>query len=107
MQELKCVRCGRICQSGETNNPDARPFRRARSGLCPDCAVTNFLLCPELEALRIGLLREGIKTLKNPNIQAQFAEILRVGGSEMNPDEIDWDNVIAQWNLPWPKKYRP
>jgi len=64
-------------------------------------------LCPELEALRIGLLREGIQTLRHPTIQAQFAEILRVGGSEMNPDEIDWDNVIGQWNLPWPKKYRP
>lgn len=103
----KCVRCGRPCQPGKAENPKARPFRRAKAGLCPDCAVTHFLLSPDLEALRISLLREGIETLKHPAIQAQFAEILRVGGSEMSPEEIDWDRVVDKWNMPFPKGYKP
>ena len=103
---LNCLRCGRQCQPGKSNNSEARPFRRAKKGLCPDCAVTHFLLCPELEVLRIGILREGIRTLKNPTIQAQFAEILKIGKSEMSIDEINWDRVIDQWELPFPKGYK-
>jgi len=102
-----CVRCGKPCQPGENKNPAARPFRKAKKGLCGDCAVTRFLLCDELEPLRIGLLRNGIEVLKNPAIQKQFASILKVGESELPFNEINWDTVISQWDLPWPKGYRP
>ena len=105
--QLSCVRCGRLCQSGESGNPEARPFRRAQEGLCENCVVVQFLLCDDLEPLRIGLLRNGIEVLKNPAIQKQFAKILEVGGSELPMDRIDWDMVINQWDLPWPKGYTP
>ena len=102
--KTSCVRCGRHCKPGENVNPEARPFRRAQKGLCENCAVTHFLLCDDLEALREGLLRNGIEVLKVPAIQNQFAEILKVGGSELPAENINWDTVIAQWDLPWPKK---
>jgi len=69
--------------------------------------VTQFLLCDDLEALRIGLLRNGIEVLRVPEIQKQFAEILKVGRLELSADEINWDTVIDQWKLPWPKGYKP
>lgn len=102
-----CVRCGRPCKPGESTNPEARPFRRAQKGLCENCAVTQFLLCDDLEAMRMGLLRNGIEVLKTPNIQEQFGKMLEVGQSELAVEQIDWDTVIAQWDLPWPKGYKP
>jgi len=105
--KTSCVRCGRPCKPGETKNPEARPFRKAKKGLCENCAVTQFLLCDDLETLRDGLLKNGIEVLQNPNIQEQFAKILEVGGSELSADSIEWDTVINQWDMPFPKGYEP
>jgi len=60
-----------------------------------------------LEALRINLLRNGIETLKMPAIQEQFSRILKAGESELPAEDINWDSVIAQWDLPFPKGYKP
>ena len=105
--QLACVRCKRPCEPGDSQNPEARPFKRAEKGLCPNCAVTQFLLCRDLEPLRIGLLRNGIEVLRKPAIQRQFSNILKVGRSDLQADEINWDTVISQWELPWPKGYEP
>jgi len=102
-----CVRCGQPCTPGESTNPEARPFRKAQEGLCQNCVVTQFLLCDDLEAVRRGIERNGIEILKNPNIQAQFAQILKVGRSELQADTINWDTVISQWDMPFPKGYEP
>lgn len=98
----KCKRCGKPCLPGKSKNPEARPFRRAEKGFCEDCAVTRFLM--SVEPLRMGLLRNGIEVLKNPNIQKQFATMLKVGGSELPFERINWDTVIAQWDMPFPKR---
>ena len=98
-----CVRCGKPCTPGVSINPEARPFRRAQKGLCENCVVTSFLLCDDMEVLRNGLLRNGIEVLRNPTIQNQFAKILEVGGSELLFNEINWDTVINQWELPFPR----
>lgn len=102
-----CVRCGKRCQAGKNKNPDARPFREAEKGLCVNCAVTSFLLCDDLEWVRISLEKNGVKILKIPAIQAQFADILAIGSSELSFELIDWDTVINQWDLPFPKGYKP
>lgn len=102
-----CVRCGKPCQPGENKNPEARPFRLSEKGLCANCVVTQFMLCDDLEPFRIGLLRNGIEVLKSPAIQKQFTKILEVGGSELITEEIDWNMIIDQWDLPFPKGYEP
>ena len=102
-----CARCGRTCSPGRNDNPKARPFRRAQKGLCENCVVTQFLLCDDLEALREGLLRNGLDVLREPTIQLQFAKILEAGGSELPADAINWDTVIDQWDMPFPKGYEP
>lgn len=38
--------------------------------------------------------------LKLPHIQQAFARVLAVGASELTMQEINWDQVIAKWNLP-------
>jgi len=105
--KTSCVRCGKACKPGESTNPEARPFRRAKKGLCENCVVTHFLLCDDMEAVRVGLLRNGIEVLKNPNIQKQFARMMEVGGSELPMERIDWDTVINQWDMPFPRGHRP
>jgi len=102
-----CVRCGRSCQGEKSHNPTARPFRKAQIGLCADCAVTSFLQCGELEALRNNLLSAGLEALKNPNIQGVFKSILLSGKSELPMDEINWDAIIENWYMPFPKGYKP
>lgn len=102
-----CVRCGKPCRPGENKNPHARPFKRARKGLCENCAVTQFLKCRELEPLTLGLLRNGIEILKEPVIQNQFSKILEAGGSELQIEQINWDAVIEKWQMPFPKGYQP
>ena len=96
-----CLRCGQSCGPGENENPEARPFRRSEKGLCADCVVTQFLI--GLEPLRKGLMENELEVLRDPVIQKQFAEILRVGRSELSADDIDWETVINQWELPFPR----
>ncbi|NIA15163.1 MAG: hypothetical protein GWP08_13910 [Nitrospiraceae bacterium] len=37
--------------------------------------------------------------LRLPHIQDQFAAVLATGKSDVNPDEIDWERVIALWDI--------
>jgi len=108
LNQTNCVRCGAPCQPGESiNNPTARPFKRAKKGLCANCAVTQFLLCDDMEPARLGLLKNGIEVLKNSAIQKQFTAILKVGCSDLQADEIDWNLVVRHWDLPFPRGYEP
>ena len=104
---LNCVSCGILCQPGKRGDPKARPFKGASKGLCADCAVTQLFLSADFEALRIGILKNGIEVLKEPPIQRQFAKILRTGQSDLQSEEINWDRIIAQWDLPFPRGYKP
>lgn len=90
---MNCIRCRLQCQPGQSQNPEARPFRIAQKGLCADCVVTEFLLSDDVEALREGILRNGIEVLKNPNIQRVFSDMLLVGKSELQADK--W----RRWNI--------
>ena len=102
-----CVRCGLRCQPGKRGDPKARPFQGAEKGLCADCAVTHLFLSPDFEMIRLGLLKHGLEVLRIPAIQNQFAEALIVGKSDLQIEDISWDRVIKQWNLPFPTGYRP
>ena len=96
-----CGRCGKPCKQGENKNLKAKPFRRAKEGYCPNCAVTQFLL--SIETLRDGLVKNGLELLRNPVVQKQFSQLLRIGKSELPAKEINWDIVINQWDLPFPR----
>jgi hypothetical protein len=99
-----CLRCGKLCQSRGPGNADARLLRRAESGYCPDCAATEFLL--GVDTLREMLDLRGPAVLRKSHYQAQFARILASGHSDAAPGEIDWERVIANWDLPFPAARR-
>ena len=107
LAEKECVRCGVPCQPDKPGNPKARPFRRAEKGLCADCAVTHFFMSPEMEPARRGILANGIEVLRSSNIQQQFASIMETGESELQSEEINWEKVIKQWDMPFPRGYQP
>jgi len=97
MENIKCQRCGRNCQSGN-GNPEARLLKRSDKGYCADCALTAFLKTTEPLNMLIG--SQGVGTLRNQNIRAQIANLLIVGKSDANIGEIDIERVIENWDLP-------
>jgi hypothetical protein len=101
---VNCPRCGRLCKAEESNATSARPFRKAKKGLCTDCAVTAFFKDDNGEK-GVGFALACAHDFKPeylllPHIQQQFNKILAMGQSELKPEDINWQNVIDNWNLP-------
>lgn len=102
---LLCPRCGRRCRVATDGNQQARPLRKdlTGKGMCANCVVTEILSDEPFT----GLLPEGVKmtdALQLDHIQEQFGRICVVGGAAEAIEEIDWLEVIANWDLPLPKK---
>lgn len=110
-----CLRCGRPCKHG-TPDPTKRAILKTQhEGLCPNCVVTDFLLGIEPirqiimgSRARGGIVPEmpgkGPEILRYPHIQEQIGRIL--SSTQLSLTEINWETVIANWDLPWPKKHR-
>jgi hypothetical protein len=115
VNEANCLRCGRPCRFG-TPDPNARALRHsAMPGLCPNCAVTRFLL--DIEPIREtiegtparggivpALPGNGPQILLLPHVRAMWRPLLAY--TQTRPEEIDWETVVSQWDLPWPKMKR-
>lgn len=104
MQDIiLCPRCSTPCKKSTPINKDARLLlHTSRSdGLCPNCAVTEFLL--GVEPVRAGIEKHGVeKALSNTAVREQFVAVMRAGGADMQPNEINWEKVIRNWSLPFP-----
>lgn len=112
-----CLRCQRVCRPG-VPDPKARAIRQAKVGFCPNCVITNFLLCIEpINELINGtpargplLAREGLGpeilfTPEGSHVRKQVARVLEF--SQMRETQIDWIEVVGNWGLPWPKGLEP
>jgi len=102
---ILCPRCNAHCKQSVPVNPDARLLRRTSgtNGLCPNCAVTEFLL--SVEPIRLSIESNGAeKVLLNAAVREQFMTVMRAGGADMKPDEINWQSVISNWSLPFPSR---
>jgi len=105
--DTRCLRCGvRVKVSGR-GNPKAKMLRRSNEpkGLCVNCAVHDWLR--NTYPVNILLAQSGPKALVHPHIREQFAGIMRTGMADAMPDEINWDLVIENWDLPFPHKVKP
>jgi len=82
-------------------------LRRSKvpKGLCVNCAVHDWLR--NTYPCNMFLAESGPGSLVYPHIQEQFAGIMRVGMADAMPDEINWDLIIENWDLPFPHKVKP
>ena len=97
-----CERCRFPTRIGPPPSSDAALLRRTAlsHGFCANCAVTVWL---QLTAPLNRLLCEsphGPQMLLAPHVQQHFLAIMRAGNADMHPEEIDWDRIVAQWELP-------
>lgn len=98
-----CGRCGVTCRVRGSSNPEARLLKHADrpEGLCPNCAVTQFFHMADMAELVTDP-----QMLLAEHIQENFLRIMRAGNADLNYSEINWETVVANWQLPFPKKGR-
>jgi len=106
--ECNCERCGIRCRVGAIEPSKAKMLRRSTKpkGMCNNCAVTEFLANTYPPNMIIEESQHGAAILLFPQIQEQFAAIM-AGRSDMNPEEINWQTVVDNWNLPLKVKSSP
>lgn len=100
-----CKRCGKTGLTGREGNPEARALRHAKQGLCAGCAATQFLKQGPLASLlqvAAEMETEHAHPLLAPHLQEQFGWLLAAGQSDARPEEIDWPEVVRNWELPFP-----
>ena len=103
---VECQRCGQRCRVSETPGKKAKMLRFAEGpGLCVNCAVHDWLR--NTYPVNMLLAQSSPKSLLLPHIQQQFEGIMRVGFADAKPDEIDWQRIVENWELPFPKKIKP
>jgi len=104
--ECNCGRCGARCKVNPVAGSRAKMLKRGSDtkGLCVNCAVHNWLR--NTYPVNIILAQSGPRSLALPHIQEQFAGIMKSQCSDAVPDEIGWQAIIDNWNLPFPTKLK-
>jgi len=101
---IHCERCEARCKVAGPGNPDARMLRWSSKGLCINCAVHDWLR----NTYPINLIFTTLSpdALRLEHIQQQFTGIMRVALADAKPDEIDWEAIITNWDLPFKNKVK-
>jgi len=102
-----------IRSTGFTRGNSMKSYEAAKTNrnstnnrFCVDCAVTDFFKnrSPLAELLSMNPL--GTKMLLDPRVQKQFAGLMQAGNADAKPEEINWQRVVENWDLPFPTKRR-
>lgn len=103
---IHCERCEAPYKIAGPGNPDAKMLRRGKKpkGLCVNCAVHDWLR--NCYPANMQLAESGPKPLLHPDMQELFAGIMRVALADAQPDEINWDLIVENWDLPFPHKIK-
>lgn len=105
MTDTICPRCGIRCKIGPPPGAQAKMLRRSQTaGLCVNCATHDFLR--NTYPPNILLAESGPHVLLLPHIQEQFAGLMQVGHADAQPAEINWEQIVANWDLPFANKIR-
>ena len=101
-----CERCGVQLQVDAVPGSEAKMLRRSKmpKGFCINCAVHDFLR--NTYPPNIQLAESGPQILLIPHIQTLFAGIMKAGFADANPDEINWQRIVDNWELPFPNKIK-
>lgn len=101
---MTCERCGREGLTPGQSDQSARLLRRADTGYCANCALTEWLrTTPILHSLLEGL---GPDVMLDPNVQAQVFRVMESGGAQAVPAEINWAAVVEHWGIPLGNKVK-
>lgn len=103
---IHCERCEAPCRIAEPRNPDAKMLRRGKEpkGLCVNCAVHDWLR--NTYPPNILLAQSGPKVLLYSHIQEQFTGIMQAALADAQPDEINWELIVENWDLPFKNKVK-
>ena len=105
METVECKRCGQRCKVSGKPGEKAKMLRFAKGpGLCVNCAVHDWLR--NTYPPNIILAQSGPKVLLFEHIQQQFAGIMRIGFADARPDEINWEQIVENWELPFKNKVK-
>ena len=104
---VRCERCGLSLRLAPKPQSKAKMLRRSTraKGLCATCAAHNWLR--NTYPCNMLLAESGPKGLELPHIQRQFANIMQAAGADAQPDEIDWNSMIENWQLPFSHPVKP
>ena len=101
-----CERCGVQLKVDAVPGSEAKMLRRSKvpKGFCINCAVHDWLR--NTYPPNMLLAQSGPNVLLYTHIQEQFAELMKTGFADANPDEIDWQRIVDNWDLPFPNKLK-
>lgn len=105
-QKCQCPRCGAKLKVDPLAGSKAKMIKRSKTtkGLCINCAVHDWLR--NTYPVNLLLAKSGPRGLALPHMQEQFAGIMKSQFSDAMPDEIDWQAIIYNWDLPFPTKLK-
>lgn len=109
-RKLNCSRCAKPCVIADTRKSDARFAVEANGeGLCAECIVTALLKQVVGEGDPHGdgwFAAFKPEHLRLAHVQQQMQAVVNAAGSRLPAAALDWDEVIANWDLPVPKRHK-
>lgn len=102
---VNCERCGATCRVEPLKSSKAKMLRHSNKGLCVNCAVHDWLR--NTYPINMQLAESGPGILVHPQMRELFADIMRTAGSDASSDEINWNLIIENWDLPFADKVKP
>jgi hypothetical protein len=92
-----CDRCGKLCLTGD-GSPSARIYRRGKKGQCTECHAVKIL--KSIDEMHGGsFFKDGPSCLRMAHVQQQFSAVMAAGNAECDPATVDWERVIAVWDI--------
>lgn len=103
---VECNRCGANLRVDPQTGSRATMLKRAETakGYCIQCAVHDWLR--HTYPPNIQLAESGPTILLHPHVQKLFGEIMDIQHSDAQLDEINWNLIVENWELPWPEPMR-
>ncbi len=106
MDHTYCQRCEAKLQVNPKQQSNAKMLRRSNQakGFCVNCALHDWLRNTYPVNLIFTTLSP--EALRLEHIQEQLTGIMRSQNADATPDEINWEAIIANWDLPFKNKVK-
>ena len=105
-QTCNCSRCSARCQVAPKRNSNAKMLRKSATpgGLCVNCAFHDWLR----NTYPVNMLLDeiGPKILLYPHIREMIAGIMQSQNADATIDEINFNLIVENWELPRAHKVR-